>query len=77
MLSRYFEEMKLVVERHGGVVEKFIGDAVMAVFGIPRSTRTTRCAPSGRQPRCERRSPSLNEEFAALLGRHARRPHRA
>src|SRR5204863_9848474 len=27
--------MKAIVERHGGAVEKFIGDAVMAVFGIP------------------------------------------
>jgi class 3 adenylate cyclase/tetratricopeptide (TPR) repeat protein len=35
VLSRYFEEMRAVVERHGGTVEKFIGDAVMAVFGIP------------------------------------------
>ena len=35
MLARYFERMKTIVERHGGTVEKFIGDAVMAVFGVP------------------------------------------
>src|SRR5215831_14739029 len=35
LLARYFEQMKAVVERHGGTVEKFIGDAVMAVFGVP------------------------------------------
>ena len=35
-MSRYFEEAKSVLERHGGTVEKFIGDAVMAVFGIPQ-----------------------------------------
>jgi class 3 adenylate cyclase len=35
MLSRYFDAMRRVIERHGGTVEKFIGDAVMAVFGIP------------------------------------------
>ena len=35
VLARYFERMKAIVERHGGTVEKFIGDAVMAVFGIP------------------------------------------
>jgi class 3 adenylate cyclase len=35
VMGRYFEEMRAVVERHGGTVEKFIGDAVMAVFGIP------------------------------------------
>ena len=34
-MARYFEEMRVVLERHGGRVEKFIGDAVMAVFGIP------------------------------------------
>jgi class 3 adenylate cyclase/tetratricopeptide (TPR) repeat protein len=36
VMSRYFEEMKAIVERHGGTVEKFIGDAVMAVFGVPQ-----------------------------------------
>ena len=35
LLARYFERMKAIVERHGGSVEKFIGDAVMAVFGVP------------------------------------------
>jgi class 3 adenylate cyclase/tetratricopeptide (TPR) repeat protein len=36
VMSRYFSEMRAVLERHGGTVEKFIGDAVMAVFGIPK-----------------------------------------
>jgi class 3 adenylate cyclase len=35
VMARYFELAKEVVERHGGTVEKFIGDAVMAVFGVP------------------------------------------
>ena len=35
LLARYFERMKGIVEAHGGTVEKFIGDAVMAVFGVP------------------------------------------
>ena len=34
-MARYFESMQAVIERHGGSVEKFIGDAVMAVFGVP------------------------------------------
>src|SRR5690242_14539413 len=34
-MARYFETAKAIVERHGGTVEKFIGDAVMAVFGVP------------------------------------------
>jgi len=37
LLAGYFERMKGIVERHGGSVEKFIGDAVMAVFGAPRA----------------------------------------
>ena len=37
LLARYFERMSGIVESHGGTVEKFIGDAVMAVFGIPAS----------------------------------------
>ena len=37
LLARYFERMKAIVERHGGTPEKFIGDAVMAVFGVPVS----------------------------------------
>src|SRR4249920_2050392 len=35
LLARYFEGMRVIVERHGGSVEKFIGDAVMAIFGVP------------------------------------------
>jgi class 3 adenylate cyclase/Flp pilus assembly protein TadD len=36
LLQRYFETMQAVLERHGGAVEKFIGDAIMAVFGLPK-----------------------------------------
>ncbi len=35
VMWRYYETVARVCERHGGVVEKFIGDAAMAVFGIP------------------------------------------
>ena len=35
VMARYFETARTAIERHGGTVEKFIGDAVMAVFGIP------------------------------------------
>jgi class 3 adenylate cyclase/tetratricopeptide (TPR) repeat protein len=48
LLTRYFDTARRLVERYGGVVEKFIGDAVMAVWGAPvaqeddaeRATRT-------------------------------------
>jgi len=36
-MGRYFEDLRTIIERHGGTVEKFVGDAVMAVFGIPLS----------------------------------------
>ena len=35
VMSRYYDEMRAALEGHGGTVEKFIGDAVMAVFGTP------------------------------------------
>src|SRR3977135_4017134 len=35
LMSRYFEEMQAILQRHGGTVQKFIGDAIMAVFGVP------------------------------------------
>jgi class 3 adenylate cyclase len=36
-LGRTFEELRATIERHGGQVEKFVGDGVMAVFVIPFS----------------------------------------
>ncbi len=35
LLARYFGELSAVIRRHGGIVEKYIGDAIMAVFGVP------------------------------------------
>jgi class 3 adenylate cyclase/tetratricopeptide (TPR) repeat protein len=68
MMSRYFTEMKEVLERHGGVVEKFIGDAVAAVFGVPRAheddaLRAVRAAVEMREAQRQ-----LNEELEAELG---------
>jgi class 3 adenylate cyclase len=36
VMTRYFAAVRAALERHGGTVEKFIGDAVMAIFGVPR-----------------------------------------
>ena len=36
VLAIYFEAMSAVLVRHGGTIEKYIGDAIMAVFGLPR-----------------------------------------
>src|SRR5436309_1654740 len=35
VMAQYFDVARECIERHGGTVEKFIGDAVMAVFGVP------------------------------------------
>ncbi|MGH8969397.1 MAG: ATP-binding protein [Actinomycetes bacterium] len=40
LLSAYFETASTVIRRYGGVVEKFIGDAVMAVWGTPSATES-------------------------------------
>src|SRR5947207_541781 len=58
VMSGFFERMSTVLERHGGTVEKFIGDAVMAVFGIPElheddALRAVRAATELRQALAE------------------------
>ncbi|HCP62009.1 MAG TPA: guanylate cyclase, partial [Actinobacteria bacterium] len=68
VMERYFDAMKAVIERHGGSVEKFIGDAVMAVFGIPRlheddALRAVRAADDMRSA-----LDALNQEFQAERG---------
>jgi class 3 adenylate cyclase/tetratricopeptide (TPR) repeat protein len=68
LMVRYFEPMAGAVRRHGGTVEKFIGDAVMAVFGVPRAheddaLRAVRAAVEMRDALDE-----LNLEFARDWG---------
>jgi class 3 adenylate cyclase/tetratricopeptide (TPR) repeat protein len=68
VMERYFVEMRAVLERHGGTVEKFIGDAVMAVFGIPTTheddaLRAVRAASEMRE-----RLAVLNEELERERG---------
>ena len=58
-MRRYFEDLRVILERHGGTVEKFVGDAVMAVFGIPVGARGRRASRRSRGWRdARRRSPS-------------------
>jgi class 3 adenylate cyclase len=37
VLDRYFDVMRDAIRRHGGTVEKFIGDAVLGTFGVPEA----------------------------------------
>ena len=36
LMGRYHRELRTVAERHGGTIEKFVGDAAMAIFGLPQ-----------------------------------------
>ena len=58
LLARYFERMRGIVESHGGTVEKFIGDVVMALFGVPVTHEDDALRPAGRRWRCGTRCPS-------------------
>ena len=67
-MSRFFAAMRAEIEAEGGTVEKFIGDAVMAAFGVPVAheddpERALRAA-----LRMQRRLPALNQELAAEHG---------
>ena len=68
VMARYFETARECLERHGGTVEKFIGDAVMAVFGVPTvheddALRAVRAASELRDSLA-----SLNEELGRDYG---------
>ena len=68
LLARYFGELSAVIRRHGGVVDAYIGDAIMAVFGVPilhedDALRAVRAAVEMRD-----RLAILNREFEAGWG---------
>src|SRR5439155_16329612 len=68
IMLRFFQAMRIAVERHGGRVEKFAGDAVMAVFGIPvahedDALRAVRSASEMRE-----RVAELNDELDPAFG---------
>ena len=71
VMTRYFDAMRDELERHGGVIEKFIGDAVMAVFGLPRlheddALRAVRAA-AGMQAALERINVDLQRHYGVQL----------
>lgn len=68
VMSLYFDEMRRVIGRHGGMIEKFIGDALMAVFGVPElheddALRAARAAAQMREALSD-----LNEQLKASWG---------
>ncbi len=74
VMSRYFDGMRTALERHGGTVEKFIGDAVMAVFGLPvrhedDALRGVRAA-ADMQAALDALNPLFRDEFGLELSNH-------
>ncbi len=68
VMARYFDEMQAILVGHGGTIEKFIGDAIMAVFGLPRlheddAMRAVRAAVEMQQALA-----TLNEELRRRWG---------
>ncbi len=68
LMSRYFESARRALEGHGGLVEKFIGDAVVGMFGVPEAheddgLRACRAALEIRQ-----RVSELNAEYERAIG---------
>jgi len=71
VLALYFSAMKPVLEGHGGMIEKYIGDAIMAVFGLPRmheddAQRAVRAAARMREALAEL-NVTLRAEFGVTL----------
>ena len=76
VMTRYFDAMSYELERHGGVIEKFIGDAVMAVFGLAAAARGRRAPRGSRGGGDAGRARGAQRRAAARLRRPAREPDR-
>lgn len=68
VLRRYFDEVREVVVRHGGTLEKFIGDAAVAVFGVPTTREDDALRALRAAAEIRDRLEVLNEEFERDLG---------
>jgi len=67
MLS-YFHEMRGALERHGGTVEKFVGDAVLAVFGVPEAHEDDALRACRAALEMQARLGALNEDLEQRFG---------
>jgi class 3 adenylate cyclase/tetratricopeptide (TPR) repeat protein len=71
VMTEYFDTMRPIVERHGGTLAKFVGDAVLAVFGIPTlheddALRAVRAAVEMRRE-LGRLNPELHRRFGVTI----------
>ena len=68
LFGRYFDEARDVAERHGGTLEKFIGDAVVVLFGVPATREDDALRALRAADEIRSRLHDLNEEFERLHG---------
>src|SRR5262249_31517175 len=62
LMLAYFDQMRSAIEGHGGTVEKFIGDAVVGVFGVPVAHEDDALRAARAALEMQRRLESLNAE---------------
>ena len=68
-MTRYFDAMRAEIQAHGGTIEKYIGDAIMAVFGLPTRPRGRRAARrAGGDRACSAALDRLNDELERTWG---------
>ena len=68
VMLRYFDEMRVAIEHHSGTVEKFIGDAVVAVFGVPVAHEDDALRAVRAAAEMLGRLEALNDEFDSRFG---------
>ena len=70
LMNEYLSEMTDIIEGHGGYVDKYIGDSIVAIFGAPAEDRDHAANAARAALDCCRRLEELNWEAAAFQGRH-------
>lgn len=68
VMERYFHDVRAVLERHGGTLEKFIGDAVVALFGIPVTREDDALRALRASAEIRERQDALNDELERAHG---------
>ncbi|MDX6515617.1 MAG: hypothetical protein QOH73_1283, partial [Gaiellaceae bacterium] len=68
VMFSYFHEVRAAIERHGGTVEKFVGDAVLGVFGVPVAHEDDPLRAVRAALEMEQRLPELNAELESRYG---------